>query len=123
MRLKAFALRILLIKIPHHAALRFAVRNSEVKYCVVLKVLLVTYKTEFTRYACSHSYPATFQNNFAYARCFESCAKAWQDLGLAKPLCYNVTLKQKAASQQRLGFFILKNPSNANVKREQSKHE
>jgi hypothetical protein len=36
-------------------------------------------------------------------------------LDLAKPLLSNVTLKQKVTLQQRLGFFILKNPSNANA--------
>jgi ribosomal protein S12 len=35
-----FAYAHTILKIPHHATLRFAVRNSEMKYCVALGVLL-----------------------------------------------------------------------------------
>jgi hypothetical protein len=40
--------------IPHHATLSFAVRNSEMKYCVALRVLLATYESEF---AIAHTPP------------------------------------------------------------------
>jgi hypothetical protein len=45
----------------------------------------------------------------------KSCAKAW--LGYAKPShsAAELLLNKKVTSQQRLGFFILKNPSNAQV--------
>jgi hypothetical protein len=42
----AIALRILCFKIPHHATLRFTVRNSEMKYCVALGVLHLTQNSE-----------------------------------------------------------------------------
>jgi hypothetical protein len=67
--------------------------------------------------------PRNFQNNFAAL--VVSCVA----LRLGLPMASQATLLQsdslyiKATLQQRLGFFTLKNPSNANVKREQSEHE
>jgi hypothetical protein len=105
---------MLLIKIPHHATLRSAVRNSEMKYCVALRVLLATCKTEFTRYARSRSYSATHKTTSLRLLFFMlRSGLAW--LRQAKPLLSKVTLKQKVTSQQRLGFFSMKNPSNAQV--------
>jgi hypothetical protein len=38
-------------EIPHHASLRFAARNSEMKYCVALRVLLANHKSRIA-FAC-----------------------------------------------------------------------
>jgi hypothetical protein len=74
---------MLYFKIPHHATLRFAVRNSERGYC---------------------------KNK----RAIEKSHTFWNTTP-ALTLSCGVTLNPKAASQQRLGFFILKNPSKAQV--------
>jgi hypothetical protein len=55
------------------------------------------------------------QNNFAFACCCVCCAKAWLAVGKPSHSAAELLFYIKAALQQRLGFFILKNPSNAQV--------
>jgi hypothetical protein len=75
-------LRIFLhFKIPHHATLRFAVLNSEMKYCVALRILLAAYKKEF---AVAHTFTTQlFKTTSLSLVLLKSCAKAW--LAYGKP--------------------------------------
>jgi hypothetical protein len=59
--------------------------------------------------------PQLFKTTSLALVLLKSCAKAWQDAGKPSHSAAEQLLNKKVTSQQRLGFFILKNPSHAQV--------